>query len=77
MIEQHETIEKYSLQATLRSYEKIIEAVEDRFGKGAANKHPAIVSTLLRFQEEMIRSTTQTVVSGAMTLEDLKNLTTK
>lgn len=70
-------IETYSLEATLRSYDAIINAVESRFGKGAANKHPAIISTLLRFQEEMIRSTTELVMSGDLTTPELSDLITK
>lgn len=67
-------IEIYSLEATLRSYDAIINAVESKFGKGAANKHPAIISTLLRFQEEMIRSTTELVASGDLSTHELSDI---
>ena len=67
------TIETYALQAALRSYKKIVECIDTELGVGASKKNPSLVSTLLRFQEEMIKSTTDLVVSGKLNLEDLSN----
>lgn len=62
-------IEKYALQATSRSYSEIIEVIDNTYGAGSAAKNPGLVSTLLRFQEEMIRSTTELIVSGKISIE--------
>ncbi len=69
------TIEAYALQSTLRSYKEIIEAIEEINGVGSASKSPGLISTLLRFQEETIRSTTELIVKEKLSLEALSELT--
>lgn len=68
-------IEIYAIESTLRSYNIIVEKIEELYGKGAAAKHPALVSTLLRFQEQMIRSTTELVVNDKISIENLTEFT--
>lgn len=70
-------VEVYATQATLRSHKIIVEHVENLYGKGSAAKNHGLITTLLRFQEEMIRSTTELIVSGKISPEAFAEFTDK
>jgi hypothetical protein len=74
MMTNKSTIEAYSLQATLRSYKEIIDEVDKISGRGSAIKSPGLISTLLRFQEETLRSITELVIKEKITIEEISNL---
>ncbi len=68
-------IEAYALQATLRSVNEIHTEIDRLYGFGTAKKNPAMVSTLLRFQEQMIQSTTELVVANKVSIKELQIFT--
>ena len=63
-------IEAYALKTTLNSFDTITKAVEERHGP--ASKNGALINTLLRFEEELIKSTSALIVSGKLNIDDLK-----
>ncbi len=65
-------IMEYSLQTTLNSYDKITKHLNSKNGNDYSKKNPGVVTCLLRFQEELIRSTSNLISKGKVDIESLE-----
>jgi len=69
------TVAEYSLQTTLDSYDKVANHLNKIYGQDYAKKNPGVVSCLLRFQEELIRSTSDLISKDKLDIKSLDDLT--
>jgi hypothetical protein len=67
-------VAEYSLQTALEAYDAITKHLNKTNGPEYAKKNPGIVTCLLRFQEEMIRSTCDLIGKDKLQPETLEDL---
>jgi len=63
---------EYSLQTTLDCYDIIAGHLNKKYGGEYAKKNPGVVTCLLRFQEELLRSTADLIIKDKFDIKLLE-----